>query len=487
MHRRALPGLSILFLFALFVLPGCGSEEEEQPPDPFNIVLITIDTLRADHLSCYGYGRNTSPSIDRLAEEGILFQRVFCPIPLTIPSHASILSGLYPVSHGSRNNSNPINDSIKTMAQKLEKRGFTTAAVLSTGLLEASMCGLEQGFRIYCDLTRRTIPDDLNQLDSRIVRKDTGPPFPGRVPISGRTAGEAVEVAMKILEQFRGKKGFLWLHLYDPHTPYSPPGAFNTLFTADEAMHEMKSFNEWQETHSPEVKERIVDLYDGEIAYADRELGKFFAKIREMGWWDRTAIFLTADHGESLGEHGYYFAHGRDLYAGSVEIPLIIHVPWIRRDGGRVKRPVAVIDIFPTVMELAGIIPDPDMPGRSLLQDLRETKRMEGQAIYLENEGDRAPGKHGRGTLSLEASKKYALVWERWKIIKNPGGALELYDWYMDPAETTNLSATYPRLKTILLEKMDYFQNHLPRRQPGGKGTLSEESAELLQALGYIE
>jgi arylsulfatase A-like enzyme len=472
--------------WGLLLADGCRGKAPPPPPESFSILLITIDTLRADHLSCYGYERETSPAIDGLAEDGILFERTFCPIPLTIPSHASILSGCYPRSHGSRNNSNPVNESVRTLAEVLKDRGFKTAAVLSTALLESRLSGLDRGFDLYCDLRGPVESGALDRLDSRTAWHSEEPPLERRVPITGRRAEAAVDIALEVLRSFRDQKLFLWLHFYDPHTPYDPPGRFNTRFSPDPSLNGMTAYSHWQKDYSAAQVERIISLYDGEIAYTDTALDRLFSSMRQSGDWARTLVILTSDHGESLDEHGYYFSHGRDLYGGSVLVPLIVRVPWMAERGYRVERPVDLTDIFPLVQDLAGGGMAPGVQGRSLLPDLENRQLMKGKDIYMENEGERGEARHGRGSLSLEESKAVGLVWERWKLIKNPDGRLELYDWYDDPGETRDLAGSYPRLTRVLMEKIAVFET-LPLRPPGRSGYTGEKTESLLRDLGYIK
>lgn len=272
------------------------------------IVLISIDTCRADYLSCYGYPRKTTPNIDDLAKEGILFENVISPVPLTLPGHASMLTGTIPPYHGVHNNTDyKLASSNVTLAERLKEAGYTTSAFISAFVLD-SQFGLNQGFDTYND-----------DFEDRHMAAN----------ISERKAAEVSRLGAGWLENNRDRDFFLFLHYYDPHNPYEPPQPFSTDYAGN--------------------------LYAGEIAYTDHCIGQIIAKLKELALYESTLIIVTGDHGEMLGEHGEK-DHGFFIYQSAIKVPLIFKLPRPGRTK-TVSSPVGLIDILPTVCRLLGIEP----------------------------------------------------------------------------------------------------------------------------------
>jgi len=253
--------------------------------EEMNIILITIDTLRADHLECYGYDKVKTPEINRLANEGILFEHNIVQAPLTLPSHASILTGTYPLHHGVRDNGGfYLSENHLTLAESLKNIGYTTGAFVAAFVLD-SHWGLDQGFDYYYDNFDLTKYKTVS-LDSVQRRGD-----------------EVLAEVYKWVEDQSQQKFFAWIHLYDPHTPYDPPEPYKT-----------------------EYKGRPLGLYDGEIAYVDQLMGEFRDFMDKKELLDNTLVIFTADHGESLGEHKES-AHGFFIYDSDIRVPLIMRLP----------------------------------------------------------------------------------------------------------------------------------------------------------------
>jgi arylsulfatase A-like enzyme/Tfp pilus assembly protein PilF len=296
-----------LVLSSCFVLSSCSrhSSPQKQP----NLLLITIDTLRADHLGCYGDSQVQTPYIDRLAREGVLFTQAFTPVPITLPSHVSIFTGDYPPSHGVRNNGTFIlNPSAITLTEVLKQNGYRTEAVVSSYTLD-SCFGLDQGFEFY--------DDDFSQNQS-------GP----SILHNERIGGETTQRALQWLDQHHQEKFFLWLHYFDPHADYNPPEPFHTRYRKN--------------------------LYDGEIAYTDQCLGKVLDKLDQLHLLDQTLIVLTADHGEGLGDHKER-THGFFIYDSTLRVPLIFRYPARFHSHRTVKSLVRTIDIMPTILEALSV------------------------------------------------------------------------------------------------------------------------------------
>src|SRR6202011_3292345 len=280
-----------------------------------NVILITIDTVRADHLGCYGATNVKTPTLDGLARDGIVFERAISQVPLTWPSHAVILTGTYPFQNGVQDfTGQPLDERFRSLAQVFKQQGYATGAVISAFVLDRSW-GLARGFDFY---------DDAFSAET-FQTKDIG--------LVDRKAGESVTRALKWLNkklvQTPRRPFFFWLHLYDPHSPYDPPEPFRTQYRGH--------------------------LYDGEIAYADHELERLFTWLKQNRLYDRSLIAFLSDHGESLGEHGEQ-EHGFFVYNATVHVPLIVKPPagsGIRP--GRISRLVETVAVAPTLVRVARI------------------------------------------------------------------------------------------------------------------------------------
>ena len=292
-----------------------------QPP---NVVLITVDTLRPDHLSCYGYAWKTSPNIDQLAGEGTRFERAYTTIPLTGPAHMSLFTSRYPQELGVRRNGVAISTDHRaaTLPQVLHSRGYRTAAFISAWPLTDRLTRIGKWFGHYDEELGRSY-----QLFN-----------------SSRWAEDVTPRAVAWLKQNlgKGKPVLLWVHYFDPHSPYD--------FRSDFADLERVGSAEPEEIEDAEMRERVRN-YDTEIAYMDWHLGKLLESIEELGQQNTTLVMLTADHGESLGEHGYV-GHGRELFENIVRVPLIVRMPEKVRAGQVVSTPVSLLDVAPTIVDL---------------------------------------------------------------------------------------------------------------------------------------
>src|SRR6266702_771711 len=286
---------------------------------PLNVVVITIDTLRPEHLHCYGYQHIQTPTLDSLAQHGVLFEQAVAQAPLTPPSHASIFTGQYPTAHNVRNTGGFIlQSSSTTLAKILQEQGWDTAAFIGSAVLKKTF-GFNLGFTVYDDQMPRPGPADQFREDPE------------------RPATEVVDRAIRWLNTQSGKPFLLWVHLYDPHIPYDPPSPFREQY-----------------------KEHP---YDGEIAYTDRQVGRLIDTIGKKAP-QNTIISVLSDHGESLGEHGEY-THGVFVYDSTLRIAFLMSGPGIPA-GVRIKQQVRSIDFLPTLVELMGGRPSDEVQGTSL-------------------------------------------------------------------------------------------------------------------------
>jgi choline-sulfatase len=363
------------------LLATCGCSRERAPRHP-SLVLITLDTLRADHLGCYGDRQAITPWLDRLAGEGARFANVSSAVPLTLPSHTSLLTGLLPPHHGLRNNgAGGLRPGTATLATLLAGAGYRTGAFLGAFVLDHRF-GLNQGFAVYDDEIERDPNADFALEAER----------PGR---------EVVDRALAWLAKDDGRPFFLWVHLYDAHAPYTPAPA-------------------WAARHPGRP-------YDGEISGVDEQVGRVLEALKRQGLEDKTAVAVAADHGEGLGEHGE-LTHGLLLYEPTLHVPLLLRAPWALKPRV-VETPLSLVDLAPT---LAGLLGHPfpgALDGRDLSRELLAGGEPAPREVYAET---RYPATFGWSPLS-------ALRRRDLKYISAPGP--ELYDLRRDPREGANLLA----------------------------------------------
>ena len=359
-----------------------------------NVLLISIDTCRADHLSCYGYEHPTTPNIDALAAQGILFENTISPVPLTLPSHSTMLTGAIPPYHGVHLNTGyRLADSIVSLPELLQEHGFATGAAISAFVLD-SQYGLAQGFDFYDDTFKE--------------------PLEGNHVVQ-RRGGETSDVALEWIEQNRDQRFFFFLHYYDPHANYSPPEPFASRFA------------------SP---------YAGEIAYTDHCIGKVIQKLKDLDLYDSTLIIVAADHGELLGEHGEP-AHSYFIYQSAIRIPLIFKLPGQDKPA-RIPSLAGLVDVMPTICSLLGVTPPPDIQGRSLETDWTQppTDRA-ARYVYCES----------FYPTIYDLNPLVGLVGDRFKFIQTTRS--ELYDLVDDPAESHNLFETEGEVAGMMEDELD--------------------------------
>ena len=405
--------------------------------DVRHVVLISIDTCRADHLGCYGYSRKTSPNIDTLAAESVLFNHAVAPVPITLPSHSSMLTGTIPPYHKVRDNSSYRLDSANvTLAEILKENGFVTGAIIGAFVLD-SQFGLDQGFDTYND---------------NLLKKQMSKLF----HYANECRAEDVTYAANTwLEKHRDDKFFLFLHYFDPHFPYQ--------------THERFAYKTY-----PFLTSVPKDLYDGEIAYTDYCIGQVIKKLKNLGLYDSTMIVLTADHGEGLGEHSE-LSHAYFIYHSTLHVPLIIKAPgWPK--GGRIDTVAGIIDIVPTVCGVLGIPAPPSVQGRDLSTLLSNNSSIiEERYLFCES---LYPTKYDLGPF-------FGIASNRWKYIHTLYP--ELYDIVKDPHETKNLLNHQPQQARLMQEQLKLIlQNSSGSTFADSRMTLDEETRGRLESLGYI-
>ena len=406
-----------------------------QGVDRPNVVLITLDTTRADHLGCYGYRFATTPNIDALARKGVLFTQAASPAPLTLPAHSSILTGMYPTYHGVRVNGNTaLSQAQHTLAEVLSENGYETGAFIGAFVLDGRW-GLNQGFEVYDD---RFDLKKYKHLDLGTVQ---------------RPGNEVVDAALAWLEGHTGDPFFAWIHLYDPHTPYEPPEPFASQ----------------HRDRGPR------GLYDGEIAFADEQVGRVTSWLQAAGIDGKTVLVIMGDHGEGLGSHGEG-NHGYYVYDYAVHVPFLVVTPFAELHGVRVESQVSSVDVFPTVLGLAGIDVTEPVHGRSLLSAMLHPRPDTDAYAY---------GESMTPNLQFGWSALQCLRSTRYKLIKAPRP--ELYDLSLDPAEQTNVYLRNPTVAHELLEKLDRLIADTSQDAPEPEtADLDKETVERLAALGYV-
>ncbi len=396
-------------------------------PDVF---LITIDTLRADRVHCYGYDRIRTPALDQLAKQGVRFAEAFTPSPITNSSHVSILTGLLPSSHGVSDFGIPLAANHATLAELLEKRAYRTAAFIGAVILDSKSLapGLDRGFEFYDNFPEHP---EIKSHWGRIERRGM----------------DVVQRAEAWLDAHREGPHFVWVHLYDPHDPYEPPPPYSDLY-----------------------KDR---LYDGEIAYADSALGHFVAYLKQQGWYAGALIVVVGDHGEGLGEH-HEDTHGIFLYDSTTHVPLIIKLPNEREAGREVRGQVRTTDILPTILDLLEIPAPTSLDGNSLKPFFTGIETAPRTAFGETDYPLRF------GWASLRSVRK-----EGFKFIEAPRP--ELYDLHSDQEELHNNYVPWDAMVQKLRKELAELSAKSPARGKVSPAAVSAGTIDELHALGYLD
>ena len=415
-------------LFVSMCLPlGVGAGAFAQRKAPPDIFLITIDTLRADHVHCYGYDRVETPTLDGLAKEGIRFAQAFTPSAITNTSHASILTGLLPSSHGVTDFAVPLLPAHPTVAELLKQHGYRTAAFIGAVILDSKTLapGFDRGFDFY---------DNFAEHSQTKLRW-------GRVE---RRGAEVVQHAETWLGQHPAGPHFMWVHLYDPHDPYEPPPPYSQTY----------------KNH----------LYDGEIAYADSALANLIAYLKKSARYQNALIVVVGDHGEGLGEH-HEDTHGIFLYDSTTHVPLIVKLPGSLNAGRVIDAQVRTIDIAPTLLEFAGAAPPEKRDGESLKSHFADGDKSERPAV---GETD-YPLRFGWAPLRSVRAQGF-------KYIEAPRP--EFYDLHSDPGELENKYEPWNEHVQKSRAMLAELRTQAP--PPSSKGVVSQGTLDELKALGYL-
>ncbi|HOZ46043.1 MAG TPA: sulfatase [Candidatus Hydrogenedentes bacterium] len=406
-----------------------------------NVVFLSVDTLRADHLGCYGYDKPTSPNIDRLADESLVFEDCVCEVPLTAPSFGSMLTSLYPRMTGTTRNGLRMPGYVRTVAEIFREAGYSTFCVQSNWTLKADLFAIDRGFDLY--------DDAFHQKRWGVVNPE-------------RYADEVTDVALDRLANVDTSRPFFcWIHYSDPHAPYR-----------------------FHSTHQPSGRPRFwLDSptkarakYDSEVAFADEHVGRLLAAIPR----ENTFILFVADHGESLYEHDY-LGHGRRIYQTSLHIPLMVRGPNI--EPGRTPKPARAIDVGTTLLALAGLVPAPGMLGRNILDADLPTSRPR----VIETYGGAVPQLPGAKALMAERPpQRIGVLLDGWKLILDENQRPELFRIAEDPMEEEDLADRMADRVAALRHFIEEWDSTV-QRLGMDQADLTKDDLEALKSLGYLE
>lgn len=466
-------------------LTGCGSPTSttSTTPPPRHVFLITVDTLRADHLSSYGYARSTSPRLDRLASESTLFEHAIAQWPKTGPSFASLFTGRYPSSTGLTHRAAlRLPDSYLTLPELFQRASYATVAVVSNAVLSAEL-GWNQGFDEYLETWKGI---DLATDDPVEYRR-------------GVIAPRVNELALPVLRRHaRAPKLFVWLHYSDPHAPYTLPSGFGNPFLGDSLDRDDSTVGQALAPSRALGDERrlgfYVAHYDANILVADRYIGEALQQIEELGLLEDALVIFTSDHGEGLGEHDEYFEHGRVPYNTTLHVPLLIRRPGGAGGNRRLTHPVELVDLYPTLRDL--LAADEGVPG------------FEGDSLrpLLETSEEIPPAAASRYRYAFSEAGGGNVAWRHyrsvqtpdWKLVFHPEverrqrrlpASLELYHLATDPLEEQNLAGSHERQFQELWQALSdwMLRRASPGESPQEAEIYSDETVRALRALGYLD
>jgi arylsulfatase A-like enzyme/Flp pilus assembly protein TadD len=441
MHVKQVFSVAGIVIAVIFAMTATACRKAPQTPRDLsfpnaNILLITLDTTRADRLGAYGYASAETPRLDRLAQEGVLFESAITPTAFTLPSHSSIMTGLYPPFHGVRLNGGvALADVHVTLAERLAASGYRCGAVVGAFVLDQRW-GLDQGFESFDDEIDRAHDQPLDLAGVQ------------------RPADQVVDAALDWLDADDSERPFFaWLHFYDPHEPYEPPEPFASRLAG----------------------RGDSGLYDGEIAFTDSQVGRVFDWLEEQGIADNTVVVVVGDHGESLGEHGER-EHGYYVYDATVKVPLIVKVPGAGLEAVRVPAQVRTIDVAPTILDLVDLAPPDPIYGESLVPLMLRPEREGARYAYSESMAVH---------LLYGWSALYSVRTSTHKFIDAPRA--ELYELTQDTSESKNLLNNLPKLAEELRVALTELREKIEAGAPAvQEADLDEETRDMLAALGYV-
>ncbi|MCP4593011.1 MAG: sulfatase-like hydrolase/transferase [bacterium] len=490
----------------MLALAGIGAYLLLQPPPPPpgpHVILISLDTVRADHLGCYGHPFIKTPNIDALAGESVRFSDVTTVAPTTLAAHTSIMTGTHPHTHGVPRNGFVLHEANVMLAEIMQDADLTTGAVLGSFALDRRF-RFDQGFSSF------------DQHFDALAGRDP-------VEQNERRADKVTDASISFLEEYHSARVFLFVHYFDAHAPFAPPPDYASMYPAGQELADgalasiSATVNLHQEavigtalgqkhtfaegltpqlvsgaTGTPvEIDARMQALYCGEISYLDAQLGRLLDHLKRIGVYDRSIIILTADHGETMWEHGDFWNHGLWVYDTSIRVPLIVRLPGGEHAGTVVEQPWSTIDIFPSVLELAELPPSPDTEGRSFAKTLAgEDTGVTPAALF--SEATQPTGRIESNQRWRNALKPKCVRWGRWKYIRAAYlGIEELYDLQTDPEERVNLLAVADPSPDVraradeLGERLKQWESQANPYSSHFDPSQQQETIQRLRDLGY--
>lgn len=487
--------------------PVAAAASAPATPERPNLLLIVLDTVRADHLGAYGYARGTSPWLDRFAETATVFRNAVASSSWTLPSHASLFTGLYPHAHGAdfvegaaaghgaalaqlgRLDDTaivrPLSSEAVTLAELASAAGLETGAVCANTAYLYRYFGLDQGFASYVDTPGAQPRQRLAGL-ALGLRLGLDRYWPFRRLVEGNEryyllAEEVNRLALHWLAPRRDRRFFLFLNYMDAHEPYIPVASYRFLYPAASAEPtiDVDAIRSRRRGILPEERAPMVDAYDASLRYLDDQLAALFARLESWGLLERTVVVVTSDHGESFGEH-HDLGHSNGVYQTEVHVPLVLRLPG-QRAGARVERPVHLVDVFPTALAALGLERPSAVHGVPL--EVEGPERELPVVSFTGRQADLV-----RGWPRFYDRTHAAVYGDGWKLIRRSDGSAELYDLGRDPGERVDLMAAQPVVASRLARALDRFETlvtpayraRTPAPPPGA-------AQDRLRALGYLE
>jgi len=449
MKRRSVYIVSFIFLiiFSFFLYKTFFKPKSELP----NILFITVDALRADHMGVYNYKYDTSPNIDKFAEDSIVFNRAFCPIPKTSASFASMFTGLHPFVHGTRPNLSTLKLKYLTLAEALKSKGYYTFGMTSNGNL-SSKFKFNQGFDRYEEVWNKFPKDKSSYF--------------------------ITDESIRFLKVKKQKPFFLWIHYIDTHTPYIPPKEYIEKREPGRKILEIKNsiilgtMTEKKNLRKNQNEGFFISLYDAEVKFVDNEIGKVLNQLEKSGLKSNTIVIISADHGEALGKYNYFFDHGLLAFNSSIRVPLIVSIPGMK--SGRVNYNVSLMDIFPTILKKLNI----KMP-----------YKIQGHSLFSNNV---------ERYLFIFGLRSMAVLFKDFHFVKVWSGIFEklgidkfhLFDLKNDINENNNIYNSNLKLSENFEKRyFRYYRKYkylLSKKRGNVKKGLSEKDINNLKTLGYL-
>ena len=484
-----------LLLVAAASLCACSGPADGRP----SVLLITIDTTRADRLHSYGNDRIETPHLDRLARQGVRFERAYTAVPSTLPSHATILTGVYPARHGVHDNGiYALPGGAQTLTERFREAGYRTGAFVSAFVLDAQF-GLAQGFETYDDQMHAPLieadPELLVQSDR--LSEDRKRWLIQLASPYQRRAEEVTPRAIDWLEEGDDRPFFLWVHYFDPHMDYTPPAPWSDRYDPDydglldgrSKTYELVAMqNGWSPASPPPPADRdhMIALYDGEVSYMDAWIGRLLGALDERGELDDTLVVVVGDHGEGFGEHGQFWEHNGQIFDESMRVPLILKLPGDAFAGRVVPQLVRTIDVAPTVLEAAELEAIGGVQGISLLPLIHgEVGAPRPDAALLEA---------GREQQALPSDFSWlGLVSDRYKLVMlydSDGQPVQsvFFDLVMDPLERRPLAPQREEMLEAWRERAErlYADSRISTGGSAFRG-IDRMTSEALRTLGYLD